>query len=280
MKIVPVSLVLGVLSILWSCQQNEQAENHQEEMRTVEGVPALPDQNFKVDAEALLKDYLTWYGYHYRTIHLAQDFTALDTDSTQLSKQDFLTKLATGNYIALKTKVKAGVPVYTLYKSFRNDPSVQRTIKNLASIELKNLSWEGEQMPAFSFTDLEGNVYDNNSTKGKVLVLKCWFIGCVACVKEFPELNLLVDEYRANPDIQFVSLASDTKPQLESFLTKKPFKYATVSDQAIFMEKELSIKMYPTHLLINKEGKIVKVVNHANDLIPALRKETEKAALY
>ena len=273
MKSLPASLILGILPILWSCQQTENAEK-QQETATVENIPTLADQNLEVDAEALLKDYMTWYSYHYRTIHLAQDFTGRDTDSTQLSKEAFLTKLATGDYVAFKTNLKDGLPVYTLYKSPRNDPSTQRTLENLASIELKNLSWEGKEMPAFRFTDLEGKVYDQASAKGKTLVLKCWFIGCVACVKEFPELNRLVDEYRENPDVQFVSLASDPKPQLESFLKKKPFKYAVVSDQGKFMDNELGIGMYPTHILVNKDGKIVKVVNHADDLIPALRKET------
>ncbi len=277
MKILPAFLALCMLSIFWSCQQNEKAEKQQEGLKTVKSTPTLPDQDFEVDVEALLNDYMTWYSYHYRTIHLAQDFTALDTDSTQLSKETFLTKLATGNYIALKTKIKAGLPIYTLYKTPYNDPRREQTIKNLTSIELKNLSWEGKEMPAFSFTDLEGKVYDNASTKGKILVLKCWFIGCVACVKEFPELNLLVDDYRENPDIQFVSLASDTKPQLESFLKKKPFKYATVSDQEKFMGDQLKVRMYPTHFLINKAGKIVKVVNHADDLIPAIRKELKES---
>ncbi len=249
------------------------------EAKSVQNLQVLPDQTYKVDAEALLKDYMTWYSYHYRSIHLAQDFSGHDTDSSQLTKLAFLTKLMTGNYIALKTQVKDGVPIYTLYKSRNDDPDRQRTIKSLVSTELKNLSWEGREMPEFSFTDLTGKTYDKTKTRGKMLVLKCWFIGCVACVKEFPELNKLVEDYQQNPDVLFVSLASDTKSELETFLKRKPFRYAVVPNQDNFMQNKLDIRTYPTHILVNGQGKIVKVVNNVDDLIPALKKETSQPLL-
>ena len=277
MKYIRAILPLCILPFTWSCQNTENAGK--EQAKAVESIQASPDQNFDVDAEALLKDYMTWYAYHYRTIHLAQDFSGRDTDSSQLTKLAFLTKLTTGNYIALKTQVKDGMPIYTLYKSRNDDPDRQRTIKSLVSYELKDLSWEGKEMPEFNFTDIKGRVYDKASTKGKILVLKCWFIGCVACVKEFPELNTLVDDYQSNSDVQFVSLAIDPQPQLEAFLKKKSFKYAVVPGQEKFMQNELGIRMYPTHILVNRQGKIVKVVNDVDDLVPALEKEASEPLL-
>ena len=129
---------------------------------------------------------------------------------------------------------------------------------------------EGKELPAYHFTDLNGRLYDKNSTKGKILVIKCWFIHCGACVKEFPALNTLVDRYKDRNDIQFVSLASDAKPNLVSFFAKKPFKYATVPDMDSYMTKQLAVNAYPMHLLINREGEIVKVTNAIDDLIPSL----------
>lgn len=265
-KILPIFF----LSVLWSCQQTDGTDEKHEKAEAVQNNQTLPDQNFDVDAEALLKDRMAWYGYHYRTIHLARDFTALDTDSSQMTKAAFLNKLASGNLVAFKTKLRDGLPIYTLYKSHHNDLNREATIKNLASIELKNLSWEGKEMPNFNFKDLTGKTFDNASIQGKILVLKCWFIGCTACVKEFPELNELVDGYRQNPDVLFVSLAIDTKPKLENFLKKKTFRYAVVAEQDNFMQNKLGIRMYPTHILVNRQGVIVKVVNDVNDLIPAL----------
>ncbi|MPR32167.1 TlpA family protein disulfide reductase [Salmonirosea aquatica] len=273
-------LIFCLVPSLISCQsagESGEGEKGTEVSSQAGSKPKI--KSFVVDAVALSKDYKTWYSYHYRTIHLARDFTGLDTDSSLLAKADFLTKLTSGDFIALKTSERNDVPVYTLQKLNKREPSISATIKNLASNELKNLNMEGKEMPNFSFTDLKGNLYDRTTSKDKVLVLKCWFIGCVACVKEFPELNKLVSEYQQNAGVQFVSLAMDSKPQLEHFLQKKPFNYAVVPNQEEFMQNKLGIMMYPSHLIVNREGKIVKVVNDVNDLIPALKKETEQTRL-
>jgi hypothetical protein len=45
------------------------------------------------------------------------------------------------------------------------------------------------------------------------------------------------------------------------------------------MIDKLNITEYPTHLLIDKNGKILKVVNRINDLIPFLKRETGNAIL-
>jgi hypothetical protein len=43
-----------------------------------------------------------------------------------------------------------------------------------------------------------------------------------------------------------------------------------------YMRDKLKVNAYPMHLLIDKEGKIVKVSNSIEDLIPSLEKEIEK----
>ncbi len=74
----------------------------------------------------------------------------------------------------------------------------------------------------------------------------------------------------------FISLAMDSKQDLISFLNKQQFKYAVVPEQKRYMEEDLGISEYPTHILIDKNGKIVKVVNSVEDIIPFLKKETER----
>lgn len=84
-------------------------------------------------------------------------------------------------------------------------------LKYKAEREYKNYQMEGKELPDFNFTDLDGTVYDKETTAGKIVVLKCWFIGCVPCVEEMPALNKLVNQYRNQKDIVFVSLAFDKK---------------------------------------------------------------------
>jgi peroxiredoxin len=142
----------------------------------------------------------------------------------------------------------------------------------MAATEIEHFKMEGIDIPEFNFTDLNGKVYNKSSTKGKIVILKCWFIHCVACVKEFPELNKLVDEYRQDTNIKFISLARDSKENLISFLKDRQFKYAVVPNSDNYVTHSLGIQEYPTHIFIDENGKIQKVVNSVDDLIAFLRK--------
>lgn len=222
--------------------------------------------------QTLTKDYMTWYNYTYYNIQLSKDFIGLDTDSAVIDKSLFLNKLLTDKVFAYKIGTKADTDVYKLYPQNSNDESITATIKGMASTAIQHYKMEGTQMPAFSITDINGTSYDNASTKGKLLVLKCWFIHCAACVKEFPELNKLVSNYRDNDNILFISLAMDKKEELVKFLKTTTFNYATVPGMKEFMTKDLSITQYPTHLLVDKSGKFVKITNRIEELIPFIAK--------
>ena len=130
---------------------------------------------------------------------------------------------------------------------------------------------EGTYFPDFKFTDLNGEKYNSDNTKGKTLILKCWFINCKPCIAEFPELNQLVERNSDQEDILFISLAMDSKENLDKFLAKKAFRYKTIPNQREFMEKTLNIKLYPTHFIIDKNGLIEKVVNKSSELISYLK---------
>ena len=236
--------------------------------------------NYTVNRHELLKNFMSWYKYTYDNIRLSDDFVGLDTDSTIIKKSTFLHRLATGKFIPIKVMKRDDVNYYKLYKSSSADADIERTLKEMASTAITYYAMEGKEIPAFDFFDLNGNEYNNTNTRGKIIVLKCWFIRCVACVKEFPELNKLVDKYKSRNDIAFISLAWETKQQLTAFLKTKEFKYAVVPDKdQKYMQEQWNVTTYPTHILINKTGTIVKVVNTVNDLVPYIDKEASKTSL-
>jgi hypothetical protein len=71
----------------------------------------------------------------------------------------------------------------------------------------------------------------------------------------------------------------DTKKDLIKFFETKEFKYATVPEMKHYMIKKLNITQYPTHLLIDRNGKIRKVVNRIDELVPFLKNEVIKTTL-
>lgn len=274
MKTIIKSLILGTLIFTSACNNSSKQTQKKAklELKSKNDVTKPEDISYDTKPEDILKDFMTWYDYDYYNIRLAQDFIALDTNSTVLNKTQFLNKLLTGKFFAIKTAIKDSIPTYKLLKLNNKDSAITSTIMQSASSEISNYKMEGKKLPDFNFTDLNGVVYNRANTKGKILILKCWFIHCVACVKEFPELNQLVKDYRQDKNVIFLSLASDNKNDLINFLKKKQFNYAVIPNSDMYMKQSLGVQSYPTHLFVDENGKIQKVVNNVDDLIAFMRK--------
>jgi thiol-disulfide isomerase/thioredoxin len=278
-KLLPTLLIVS-LCYLCSCNSDASkqvaATNKNDSTSLLKVLPV--DTVYQIDRSALTKDFVTWYNYTYYNVPLSADFIGLDTDSTVINKEAFLNKLLKGDVVPFKIRVVRDTQVYKLYTLNENKESIEPTLKQMAEWEMKYFKMEGKEMPQYNITDLDGKTYSNASTKGNIVLFKCWFIGCVACVKEFPELNRLVEENRGNKDVLFISLAFDSAQNLKNFLKTKEFKYAVVPGAKNLIHK-MNIVAYPTHLLIDRNGKIIKVVNRIEELIPFLNKEKLKAEL-
>jgi peroxiredoxin len=228
----------------------------------------VPDVDFK----EIEKNFSQWWTYQSNNITLSSNFIAIDDSSKIISKGDFLKKLTSGDFIPLKLISEESIPRYKLFKLDQtSEMDIRNTIKDTSYSEYRHFNMEGKTFPEFTLKDLNGIEYNNDNTKGKIVIVKCWFINCQTCVAEFPELNELVQKYQNRNDIVFVSLALDSKEKLNQFLSQKAFSYAVVSDQKQFINNELGIWSYPTHLIIDRSGKIFKVVNRADKMILALK---------
>lgn len=207
---------------------------------------------------------------------LSRDFVSLDALSKEITKESFLNELTNGNYIPIRLKSEDSVYYYQLFKIQPNsDTSIKATINQEAFDAIKNFEMEGKPFPKFSFKDLDGNVVSNESMKGKIIVIKCWYIHCAACIKEFPEVNQLAAKYKDRKDILFVSLAEDTPEQLKTFLARKSLSYSVIPNMKVYMNETLQLNAFPTHFILNKEGLIAKVLPNFRSLEVALEKESK-----
>lgn len=224
--------------------------------------------------EAILKD--AW-GYCWRYVKPLEDYTAYDTSGGEISREQFLTMFASGDYLPLRLRTADSSHRYRMYAlPPSTDQGIRSTLGNLGKKLLHDYRQEGKTLPAFTFVDLDGNRYTPENTKGRILVLKCWFIACAPCVEEMPQLNRMMEQYSDRKDILFVSLATDPANKLKDFLQKTEFKYAVIPDMRSYMSDALQVNAYPTHFLVNKQGQIAKVTNKADELEIALRKECGK----
>lgn len=227
-----------------------------------------------VNIDEMEADFLKWWTYHCNTISLSSNFIAFNENLDTIDKGQFLTKLSSGEFIPLRLKSNTQVENYGLYKlGSLSDNSIGITIRNEALTKLRFFGMEGKSFPDFDFIDLNGNSYSKESTKGKILVIKTWFINCKACVAEFPELNAFVQKHENSKNIIFVSLARDSKPALNKFLNKKYFKYQVVPEQIDFIANDLGLNIYPTHIVVDENGIVLKVCNKASEMIAFLEKD-------
>jgi len=232
--------------------------------------------NPEVNPIQIQKTFKDWSTYQKENIMLSRDFMALNLLSKQISKESFLNELVNGNYIPIRLKSTDSIYYYKLFKiQPKSDTSIKATINQEAFDALKNFEMEGKPFPKFSFNDLEGNLVSNETMKGKIIVIKCWYIHCAACIKEFPEVNKLVEKYKDRKDILFVSLAEDTPEQLKVFLARKPLSYSVIPNMKEYMNEALQLNAFPTHFILNKEGSIAKVLNNYQSLEVALEKESK-----
>ena len=261
--------ILVLLAVLFSCGGKS------EDSAVTDKAASLDP---RVDVKALQTDFMKWWTYHSRTISLSSDFVGMDELSDTLGEKQFLEKLGTGKYIPVRLASDKGLETYQLFKlDWPAHKDIAPTIENESMTILKHFNLEGTAFPEFDLTDLAGNHYTNQNTKGKTLILKTWFIACKPCVEEMPMLNELVGKYSTRDDLVFISLALDSQAELEEFLKKRDFDYQVVASQKELIQGKLDLQLYPTHLIINQDGSIAKVVTKASEMISYLEGETEMA---
>ena len=68
--------------------------------------------------------------------------------------------------------------------------------------------------------DLDGNEYNKNTAKEKILILQCWFIHSKPYVAEIPGANQLLNQFKNKKDILIVNLAFNPAKERRNFLMK------------------------------------------------------------
>ena len=90
-------------------------------------------------------------------------------------------------------------------------------LRPASNVQPLKLTGEGvEQLPDFSFPDVDGNKRDKSEWNGRVLVLNFWATWCPPCREEMPLFVELQKQY-AGENVQFVSIAIDEPNLVRDF---------------------------------------------------------------
>ena len=267
-----ILMLLYCILILCSCKNK----------RDTKVVPIVKEkqivrENLAIEEAKPFKDFTPFWNYYATNIKLNEDFISFDKNKNRISKSEFLKKLATGIYQPVLINPTDSIRYQLKRSPDAADDDISLYMKQFAREQLIFYQMEGHLLPKFNFTTIDNVNYTSENTKGKILLIKCWFIACKPCIQEMPELNKLVERYKTDTDIIFLSLAIDNSTQLKDFLKKNKFNYQTVANQDNYMTGKLNIAGYPTHLLVDKQGKVVKISNDALQIKEFLKKILKKS---
>ncbi|MDY0904901.1 TlpA disulfide reductase family protein [Pedobacter sp. CFBP9032] len=185
--------------------------------------------------------------------------------------------MSTGKY-GLKTrgtKTESGATEYLIFEL--SEAQKFSYFEKMPKPRLSDSFKEGDDFKGFKATDINGNKIDLREATGKVIVLNFWFINCPPCRQEIPQLNELVAKYKDNPDVVFLAIATDEKYGLQKFLKTTPYDYQVVPNGHNLASK-YSVTLYPTHAIIDKNGKVkFSAVGLATNTIHWIKKSIDES---
>jgi thiol-disulfide isomerase/thioredoxin len=131
-----------------------------------------------------------------------------------------------------------------------NNANITETLYKQPNRNYSNLN-------SLEFFDLEGQKVQIINPNQLTLV-KFWYIGCLPCMSVIPMWNELFAQFE-HRNVSFVSINSkdNSTQKIKHFLNKREIKGIHIHDLGE-VEKQLGVKGYPTIILINLKGEVVR----------------------
>ena len=135
-----------------------------------------------------------------------------------------------------------------------------------------------ETIPDVTFVNLQGKKITTQDLRGKVVMINFWATSCVTCVKEMPKMVETFKKYNAQ-GLEFVAVAMAYDPPnyVLNFVETRKLPFTVALDTQGELAKSFGdIKLTPTTLVVDKDGRIIKKYVGEPDF-PALHQLLEKA---
>jgi len=129
------------------------------------------------------------------------------------------------------------------------DPSKQRAIYERVIAQERNLVADvPEALPQLNFTRADGTQGSLSDYAGTPTILTFWFPACPGCKIDLPELDNIAGKFKGRTDVNFVQI---------SIGNQRPDAHIDPGGQLFAASCLVNT---PTHLIINREGKVVELI--------------------
>ena len=121
-----------------------------------------------------------------------------------------------------------------------------------------NLKKLGDDVPAFSFTTLDGETASIKDCEGKTILINFFAKWCGPCMKELPELQSQIWEKLKDKELVVLTFGrGHSAEELKKWNQKKGFTFPISPDEDKSIYELFFTKYIPRNIVISKEGKII-----------------------
>jgi thiol-disulfide isomerase/thioredoxin len=126
----------------------------------------------------------------------------------------------------------------------------------LTSAMLVAQSDELEAAPRFRAKTLSGELFDNQSVKGKVVLLQFWTTWCPYCRGEQRLVDELENEFAPKGLIVLAVNVAESKKTVRKYLEGSPRSCRVVLNDDTNLPAMFATKQFPLYVVIDRDGKI------------------------
>jgi cytochrome c biogenesis protein CcmG/thiol:disulfide interchange protein DsbE len=117
----------------------------------------------------------------------------------------------------------------------------------------------GDQLPELTAAGLSGETLSLAGAPGQAVWISFWASWCAPCREEWPDINAAVHDL--GPAVRIVAVAvNEPSATVAAFVAEHPAEFSVAVDPEGALAERFGVVGFPTHILIDGDGVLRRVV--------------------